>query len=184
MASRASARRYARALFDVVAKSGDVDTALAELKAIGAAISGHAELTRALTSPGVPLGVKQNVMRDLLALQPVSKVVARLVTLIVENDDVDEIDEIVEAFEQRVLDLHQVVRAEITSAVPLPDDKVRAIETALTNASGARVVITPRVDPSILGGVVAKVGSRVYDGSVARHLARIRARLVSGDSLQ
>jgi F-type H+-transporting ATPase subunit delta len=184
MASRASARRYARALFDVVAKSGDVDTALVELKALGAAISGHDDLTRALTSPGVPLGVKQNVMRELLALQPVSKVVARLVTLIVENDDIDEIDAIVEAFEQRVLDLHQVVRAEITSAVPLPADKVQAIEASLASAAGVRVVVTPRVDPAILGGVVAKLGSRVYDGSVARHLARIRARLVSGDSLQ
>ena len=146
--------------------------------------TGHPDLGRALTSPGVPLGVKQSVMRDVLALQPVSKVVARLLTLVVENDDIDEIDEIVEAFEQRVLDLHQVVRAEITSAVPLSADKVQAIEASLATASGARVVITPRVDPAILGGIVAKVGSRVYDGSVARHLARIRARLVSGDSLQ
>jgi len=184
MASRASARRYARALFDVVSKSGDVDAALVELKALGSAISSHADLRRALTSPGVPLGAKQNVMRDVLGLQPVSKIVARLLTLVVENDDIDEIEQIVEAFEQRVLDLHHVVRADITSAVPLPDDKVRAIEASLAEASGARVVITPRVDPAILGGVVAKVGSRVYDGSVARHLARIRARLVSGDSLQ
>jgi F-type H+-transporting ATPase subunit delta len=184
MASRASARRYARALFDVMSKSGDVDAALVELKAVGSAIAGHADLRRALTSPGVPLGAKQNIMRDVLALQPVSRIVGRLLTLVVENDDVDEIDEIVEAFEQRVLDLHHVVRAEITSAVPLADDKVRAIEVALADASGARVVITPRVDPAILGGVVAKVGSRVYDGSIARHLARIRARLVSGDSLQ
>jgi F-type H+-transporting ATPase subunit delta len=184
MASRASARRYARALFDVVSKSGDVDAALVELKAVGSAIAGHADLRRALTSPGVPLGAKQNIMRDVLALQPVSRIVGRLLTLVVENDDVDEIDEIVEAFEQRVLDLHHVVRAEITSAVPLADDKVRAIEVALADASGARVVITPRVDPAILGGVVAKVGSRVYDGSIARHLARIRARLVSGDTLQ
>ncbi len=184
MANRASARRYARALFDVVTKSGDVDAALVQLKALGAAFTGHPDLHRALTSPGVPLGVKQSVMRDVLALQPVSKVVARLLTLVVENDDIDEIDAIVQAFEQRVLDLHHVVRAEITSAVPLPADKVQAIEASLATAAGGRVVVTPRVDPAILGGVVAKVGSRVYDGSIARHLARIRARLVSGDSLQ
>jgi F-type H+-transporting ATPase subunit delta len=184
MASRASARRYARALFDVVSKSGEVDTALAELKGLGSAIAGHDDLRRALTSAGVPLGAKQTIVREVLALQPVSKVVARLITLVVENDDVDELDQIVEEFEQRVLDLHHVVRAEITSAVPLPADKVQAIEAALATASGARVVITPLVDPAILGGVVAKVGSRVYDGSIVRHLARIRARLVSGESLQ
>jgi F-type H+-transporting ATPase subunit delta len=184
MASRASARRYARALFDVVSKSGDVDQTLAELKALGGAIAGHAELERALTSPGVPLGVKQSVVRELLALQPVSKVVARLMALIVENDDVNEMAVIVDEFEQRVLELHQVVKAEITSAVPLAADKVAAIEASLASAAGARVVVTSRVDPDILGGVVAKVGSRVYDGSIARHLARIRARLVSGESLQ
>jgi F-type H+-transporting ATPase subunit delta len=184
MASRASARRYARALFDVVAKSGDVDATLAELKALGAAITGHADLERALTSPGVPLGAKQNVMRELIALQPVSKVVARLMTLIVENDDVNELAVVVEEFEQRVLDLHQVVKAEITSAVPLAADKVAAIQASLAAAAGSRVVVTSRVDPALLGGVVAKVGSRVYDGSIARHLARIRARLVNGESLQ
>ena len=184
MASRASARRYARALFDVVSKSGDVDAALAELQAIGGAISGHADLRRALTSPGVPVSAKQSVVRELVTLQPVSKVIARLLVLVVENDDVDEIEEIVEQFEQRVLELHQVVRAEITSAVPLPGEKVQAIEASLATASGARVVITPRVDPEILGGVVARIGSRVYDGSIVRHLARIRTRLVSGDSLQ
>jgi F-type H+-transporting ATPase subunit delta len=184
MASRASARRYARALFDVVSKSGNVDATLGELQAIAAVPAGNAELRAALTSPGVPLGAKLNVARAILALMPVSKVVARFITLVIENDDMDELPEILAQFEQRVLDLHQVVRAEITSAVPLPADKVQAIEASLAAATGARVVVTPRVDPGILGGVVAKVGSRVYDGSVARHLARIRARLVSGDSLQ
>jgi F-type H+-transporting ATPase subunit delta len=184
MASRASARRYARALFDVVSKAGDVDAALAEMKGIGAAIAGHAELRRALTSPGVPVGAKQNIARELLALQPVSKIVTRLVALIVEHDDVDELDQIVEAFEQRVMDFHRIVRAEITSAVPLAADQVQAIEASLAAVSGAKVVVMPRVDPALIGGVVAKVGSRVYDGSIARHLARIRARLVSGESLQ
>jgi F-type H+-transporting ATPase subunit delta len=131
----------------------------------------------------VPLGAKQNLMRELLALQPGSKVVARLMTLIVENDDVNELAVILEEFEQRVLELHQVVKAEITSAVPLPADKLQAIEASLAAAAGSRVVITPKVDPAILGGVVAKVGSRVYDGSVARHLERIRARLVAGEQL-
>jgi F-type H+-transporting ATPase subunit delta len=184
MASHASARRYARALFDVVSKSGDVDAALVEMKTLGDAISGHADLRRALTSPGVPLGAKQSVMRELLALQPVSKVVARLLALIVENDDVNELRHVVDAFEQRVNDFHHVVRAELSSAVPLPPERVQAIEASLSAVSGAKVLITPAVDPSLLGGVVAKVGSRVYDGSVARHLQRIRARLVAGESLQ
>src|SRR5262245_56278824 len=146
MASLASARRYARALFDVASKVGNVDATLEELKGFGAAIGGHAELQRALTSPGVPLGAKQKIMSDLVALQPVSPVVARLMALIVENDDVNELDRIVEAFEQRVMDFHHVVRAEITSAVPLAADRIQAIEASLAAVSGARVVVTPKVD--------------------------------------
>jgi F-type H+-transporting ATPase subunit delta len=184
MASLASARRYARALFDVASKSGDVDATLAELKGFGDAIAGNPDLLRALTSPGVPLGAKQKILSELLALQPVSRLVSRLLALIVENDDVNEMARIVEAYEQRVMDFHHVVRAEITSAVPLPPERIQAIEASLGAAAGARVVVTPKVEPAILGGVVAKVGSRVYDGSVVRHLARIRARLVSGESFQ
>ena len=184
MASRSSARRYARALFDVVAKSGSVDATLAELQAIAAAAGGNSQLRAALTSPGVPLGAKLNVVRAILALLPVSKVVTRLMELVIENNDMSELPELLVQFEQRVLDSHNVVRAEITSAVPLPAEKVQAIEAALAAASGVRVIITPSVDPALLGGVVARIGSRVYDGSVARHLARIRTRLVSGDFLQ
>ena len=184
MASRSSARRYARALFDVAAKSRGVDATLAELQAIAAAAAGNQELRAALTSPGVPLGAKLNVVRAILALLPVSKLVTRFVELVIENDDMNELAEILVQFEQRVLESHNVVRAEITSAVPLTDDQVKAIEASLAAVSGVRVVVTPGVDPALIGGVVAQIGSHVYDGSIAKHLARIRARLVSGEPLQ
>lgn len=178
MASHASARRYARSLFDVLSRAGDPDAALSELQALAAIVNGHPDLRRALESPGVPLGAKLTVMREILALQPVSKVVGRLMTLIVENDDVNELDHIVEAYEQRVMDLHQVVRAEVTSAAALTEAQARGLEEAFARLTGKRVVLSTRVDPAIIGGVVARLGSRVYDGSVARHLERVRERLV------
>lgn len=183
MASQASARRYARALFDVMSRGGDPDAALDELRGIVALINAHPDLLKALKSPGVPLGAKMNVMRELLQLQPLSKVVSRLMLLIVENDDVNELDEIVKAYESRVLDFHQVVRAEVTSAVPLDDQRLRDLEQAFAQVTGRRVILSPRVDPSIIGGLVARIGSRVYDGSVVRHLGRIRDRLVADQLL-
>ena len=95
-------------------------------------------------------------MREVLALQPVSKVVARLMTLIVENDDVNELDHVLEAYEQRVMEFHQVVRAEVTSAVPLSAERERGLEQAFAGATGKRVVLSTRVDPSIIGGIVAR----------------------------
>jgi F-type H+-transporting ATPase subunit delta len=183
MASRASARRYARALFDVLVKAGDPDAAVRELQAMVAVLSEHPPLRKALTSAGVPLGAKLGVMRELLRLQPVSKVVGRLLLLVVEHDDVDEIDEIAAAFEQRVLEFHQVVRADVTAAEPLDAVRTQELERAFETITGKRVTVSVKVDPQIIGGVVAQIGSRVYDGSVARQLERVRERLRSNPSL-
>jgi len=183
MASRSSARRYARALFDVLGKAGDPDAAVRELQAVVAALKSYPELRRALTSPGIPLAAKMGVMRELLRLQPASKVVSRLLLLIVEHDDVNELDQIAAAFEERVLEFHQVVRADVTSAEPLDPARAQDLERAFAAVTGKRVMLSLRVDPEILGGLVAKIGSRVYDGSVVRQLERVRERLRANPSL-
>ena len=178
MASRGSARRYARALFDVLVKTGgDPDPALRELQAVVAALTDYPDLRKALTSPGVPLGAKVGVARELVRLRPGSKLISRLLMLIVEHDDVDEIDMIASEFEQRVLDFHQVVRAEVTSAEALDAGHLLGLENAFGAITGKRVILSTRVDPTILGGLVTRIGSRVYDGSVVRQLERVRERL-------
>jgi F-type H+-transporting ATPase subunit delta len=67
----------------------------------------------------------------------------------------------------------------VTTAVALPPDRAAALEQSLSAATGKRVVVTTQVDPSIIGGVVAKIGSRVYNGSVAHHLTRVKAQLTA-----
>jgi F-type H+-transporting ATPase subunit delta len=179
MASLASARRYARALFEVVTKSGDPMQAVAEVNLVAEAFASHADLRRAMTGVGVPLSVKTGIMRELLALQPVSPVVSRLFFLMVENDDLNEVADMAADFERRVLDLHHIVRIDVTTAVPLGAERARALEQALAQVTGGRVRLDAKVDPDVIGGVVAQVGSRVFDGSLARHLERVRERLAA-----
>jgi F-type H+-transporting ATPase subunit delta len=183
MASHASARRYARALFDVVSKSGDPLAAVAQLRAKAALFEEHPELRRALTGAGVPLAARMGVMRELILLQPVAPVVGRLLFLMVQNDDVDEIDLVARDFERRVMDLLHIVRVEVTTVVPLGADRHESLREAFAHVTGGEVRLDTRVEPGIVGGVVAKVGSRVFDGSVARQLERVRARLASGQTL-
>jgi F-type H+-transporting ATPase subunit delta len=183
MASRASARRYARALFDVVVKSGDPDLTLAELQTQVALLDRYPDLRKALIGVGVPLAAKANVMREVLQRQNISPVVSRLLLLMVEHDDVDELDLVTGDFERRVMDFHHVVRVEVTTAVPLSRDREAALVAALSGLAGGQVRLDARLDPSIIGGIVAKVGSRVFDGSVARHLQRLRARLAAGQAV-
>jgi F-type H+-transporting ATPase subunit delta len=183
MASRASARRYARALFEVVSKSGDPAVTLTEMRAFSALVDAYPDLRKALLNVGLPLAVRTGILRDVLALHPVSPIVGRLLFLVLEHDDANELPIIMEDFERRVMDFHHVVRVEVTTAAPLDAGRAEALRGALAQVTGRDVRMDARTDPAILGGVVAKVGSRVFDGSITRHLERLRARLAAEHAL-
>jgi F-type H+-transporting ATPase subunit delta len=77
-----------------------------------------------------------------------------------------------------VRQLRRVVTAELTTAMPLPDSQRATLVAALGRAAGAEVALTERVDPALIGGVVARVGSVVFDGSVLTQIERMRRRLI------
>ena len=85
--------------------------------------------------------------------------------------------DLVAAYRERLLEHKNIVRAEVTTAMPLPDGRAKAIEASLTKAAGRSVVLETKVDPAIVGGMVARVGSTVYDGSVTRQLQKMKERL-------
>lgn len=182
MASRASARRYARALFDVGSRSGDPAVLLNEIVAFGRAVNEHPDLRKALLNVTLPLAIRSGILREVLTVYPVSPVLSRLLHLVLENDDANELPMIVEEFERRVMDFHQEVRVKVTTAAPLDPTRTAALQDALAQVTGRNVRLDLDIDPSILGGIVARVGSRVFDGSVTRHLARVRERLTAGPS--
>jgi F-type H+-transporting ATPase subunit delta len=76
------------------------------------------------------------------------------------------------------MDHLKIVRGEVITAMPLPDDKLRAIEQGLARATGRKVVLEAKVDPSIIGGVVTRLGSTVYDGSVTTQLQKMKQALI------
>ena len=180
MTSRAIARRYAAALFDVVRKDADVDRALGELEAIKAAITSHERLRKVLESPGVPMATKRTILEAIVrGLGDVSPQILRLIGLLGERDRLAMVADVADGFAERVMHSKKIVSAEVVTAVPLADDSRAALAAALGRAAGAHVTMTERVDPAIIGGVVAKVGSVVFDGSVTTQLARMRQKLVA-----
>jgi F-type H+-transporting ATPase subunit delta len=179
MTNRAAAARFARALFDV-ARESDPETTGRELNGFVNLVGSNPELLRTLTSAALPASIKQKIVAELLKLNPLGGPLGRILVLLAERDQLALVPLIAEAYQQRLLDYQQVVRAEVTTAVALPPDRAAALEQSLAAATGKRVVVTTQVDPSIIGGIVAKIGSRVYDGSVAHHLTRVKAQLVAG----
>ena len=181
MTSRAAANRYARALFDVALKETDVQQAGRDFAAFAQLIAGHELLPKILANPAIPAPKKKAIVEQLIARAgSLSPVVAKLLVLLADRDRLVLVPEIAAAYQQRLMDHAKVVRAEIVTAVGLPGDRVAALQQGLATATGREVQLESRVDPSIIGGAIAKVGSTVYDGSVTRQLEMMRETLAMG----
>ncbi len=178
MTTRTAAIRYARALFEVaVREQADLDRIERELAGFLALFDEHATLKKVLLNPAVPVPRKRAAVADLTARAGTVTILAKLLTLLAERDRLIVLPDLVAAYRERLLDYRKVVRAELTTALPLGDGEAQAIEQRLARATGRTVTLSTTVDPSIIGGMVAKVGSTVYDGSVTRQLQKMKQRL-------
>lgn len=180
MTSAAAASRYARALFDVARQeNGDLDGVQQDLSSFARLMGEHAMLHRALTNPVVPAARKLAVLDGLLAQAgQVSPILTKLLRLLAGRDRLSLVPDLARAYEQRLMDHRQIVRAQVRTAMALPEDRVAALRAGLSRATGREVRLETAVDPTIIGGAVTRVGSTVYDGSVARQLERLKQTLI------
>ena len=176
MSSRASASRYARALFDIAdpARRQGID---GELASIARLFAEQVELQAVFASPSVPPAVKRTIVQTVMERSAVSEPVAKLLTLLAERDRLGLLSDVATVFHEQMLEEQNVLKAEVITATPLGDDEQHALQARLSAATSKQVTITSRVDPAIIGGIVTRIGSTVYDGSLANQLARIRERL-------
>jgi F-type H+-transporting ATPase subunit delta len=177
MSLRASAARYARALFDVALAESDPSGIEADLAAVVGAIHDHVELARALTHPGVPLSARSAVVRAVAERLGARPPVVKLVGLLAARGRLALLPELLAAYRERLLEHRNVARASVTSAAPLRPETLQALERTLGEATGRRIHIDAEVDPDLIGGVVARVGSVVYDGSIRTQLEKMKRQL-------
>lgn len=177
MTNRTAAARYARALIDVARKEADPEAIEGELASFAALVREHADLQHALTSPAIPAVKKAALTAELVSRAGLSSVMGKLLGLLAARDRMALLPDLVEEYRRRLLDYLNVVRAEVVTASPLPADRSQALEQALAVMTGRTVSMTTRVDPAIIGGVVTRIGSVVYDGSVRRQLEKMRETL-------
>jgi F-type H+-transporting ATPase subunit delta len=180
MTSRGAATRYARALFDVARKEGDVQQAGRDIGAFAGLVAGHEMLMRTFANPAIPAARKRAVVEQLLGrMGTVSPIVSKLVLMLAERDRLSLLPDLVTAYEARLMEDAKVVRARLTTAVELPADRITALQQGLARATGRQVQLDATVDPSIIGGAVARIGSTVYDGSVTTQLQKVKERLTA-----
>jgi F-type H+-transporting ATPase subunit delta len=178
MTSRSAATRYARALFDVALKEADVQQAGRDLDGFAQLVAANPQLERVLTNPAIPAPRKRALIDELLTKAgTVSSPVAKLLKLLADRDRLVLLPDLAAAYRTRLMAHANVVRAEVITAVSLPADRVAALQQGLATATGRQVQLEHRVDPSIIGGAIARIGSTVYDGSVTRQLEKMREAL-------
>ncbi len=169
-----AARRYAQAVFALAEEKGTFDEWLEDLEALAAAFS-EPLVARTLSSQRIPADRKEALIRQAAPdLRPLSW---NLVRLLIRKNRLRLLPQIAEALRELVDERRGVAKAIVTTAVPLDDSDRQRIAERLSAITGKQVVVEPRVDESIMGGLIARIGDRLIDGSTRTKLLALRAAL-------
>jgi len=177
MSMRSSAARYARALLDVAIKESDPERAEQELAAFVDLVRQNHELQRTFENPVVPATDKRAVVQQILERLEPTTPVGKLVVLLASRGRLALLPDLLDVYRERLMEHRNVLSAEVTTAVPLSPERAAQLQQRLAGVTGRVVTMTTKVDAAIIGGVVTRIGSTVYDGSVATQLAKVRDRL-------
>jgi F-type H+-transporting ATPase subunit delta len=166
------ARPYAQAFLETVPAGSDVEGFLTAAGAIQRAIAQDPRLKHFLTAPSIPFDAKRRVSDDVAARAGVDEFGRRFLALILERRRIVALAEILSAIRAAHDRISGIVEAQVTVAAPLNEAERARIEEALARKLNRRVRMKVDVDPKILAGFVAKVGSEVFDASAARAIER------------
>lgn len=174
----AAAKRYAKAVFDLASESGELDKITGEFRAIGALVDGNAELKLALSNPMVDPAQRKAVMKAILERSSVSLLTKNSVLLITDHRRSDVLGQIALELTRLSDEKAGRIQAEVTSAQSLTEPQYQRVSASLEKLTGRKISLTRKVDANLIGGVVVRVGDRVFDGSVATRLRELRTALL------
>jgi F-type H+-transporting ATPase subunit delta len=179
MVRKEAIRGYAEALFSVAEAEEALDVVEDELFRFARALEREQRLRDALTDPVLPAERKRAVLGDVLG-ERANPHTVNLLRFLVEQGRARDLPAIVDELVALAAERRQAAVAEVRTAVPLDAEHRERLAEALGRATGKRVELKVVVDPSVVGGVVARVGDQVIDGTVRRRLELARERLTEG----
>jgi F-type H+-transporting ATPase subunit delta len=180
MTLSAVAARYANALADVVTGSASElkpEQAVAELRSFEALLRDSAELHNALITPAVPGSRKKAVVGRLVDALKLSRISRNFLYVLVDHRRIPSLSDIIRTFEEVVDARLGFAQAEVSSPAGLSETERTALTAQLERLTGKRIRMRFALDPSLIGGAVARIGSTIYDGSVRGQLAALERRL-------
>jgi F-type H+-transporting ATPase subunit delta len=171
------ARRYAAALADVVIAQGEAREVQEELKAWGQMLEDNSALLEVFRNPTIPYEQKRNVLNTLNARTRVRPTTANFLQVLLQNHRLSELKEINQRFALQLDERSGVVSAQVTTARAVPEETKETLRTQIGTLTGKKVRLQFAVDEELIGGIVTRIGSTVYDGSVRTQLQQIKQQM-------
>ncbi|MDQ3896601.1 MAG: ATP synthase F1 subunit delta [Actinomycetota bacterium] len=165
---------YAAALFEVARAEGALPVVEEELFKLSDVLAQSDELRSTLTDQSIPSEKRQEIVQSLLAMGKATPITSSLVSFVVGAGHARDLPAIINSLVERAASSRQHSVAEVRSAVPLDEDQRKRLAKALSKNLGKDVEVKVHVDPSVLGGISARVGDVVIDGTVRHRLDQLK----------
>lgn len=175
------ARRYAEAIADVAVASNEVERTDAELSAFNQMMKTSRELHDVFASPIISNDQKSRVLEAVIERTQPSRTTANLLRAMLKNYRLHLIDAVYEQYRREINERKGVAIAEVTTAAPLAATEQEMLSRRLQELTGKQVQLQFKTDPEIIGGVITRIGSVDYDGSIRTQLQAVKQRLKTGD---
>ncbi len=175
------ARRYAKALLGIGKEDKKYAQYAEELNAFIGVLDQNPDFMDALSNPLYPLTSRKKIMEAVLAKTDFDAVTNHFLTLLMEKNRIQYVKDIARTYQDMVDDLSNVAAAKIISASELSAEVVEQLKSAVEKMTGKKVKLELEIDPSIIGGVITKVGDMNFDGSVRTQLTSLKETLKRGE---
>lgn len=173
-------RRYAKALLDLAREQGQLDNVLRDVGSLSEAWKASAELRDIVRNPAIPRPALKSAVDAVMEKLGLSKLVRNTVNLLADKGRLPQLEDVLGALEELAEAETGRVRVEVTSAKPLSDAYYSRLTEKLQRVTDRQVVLVKKQDPSLIGGVVTRVGDQVFDGSLSNRLSELRETLLAG----
>jgi len=170
-------RRYANALLALAAEQSTVDMVGRDLADFARVWDENKDLRTAFENPSVSLDARRKILREIAETSGMQPLLRDTLLLVSDRGRLSHLPEIAESYEVLAEERSGKVRAEVITATALPQEYFDTLRQTLERVTGRQVVVVSRVDASLIGGVVTRVGDQVFDGSVKHRLDELKQEL-------
>jgi F-type H+-transporting ATPase subunit delta len=180
VSTNAIARRYAKALFQLAEKQEVVEQYYTDLTLFSRALESAPEAYGVLSAPGYGIETKREILKELIVRLEISRTVGDFLMLLLDRKRIDHLSRITDCYRSFADDAAGILRSSVTSALPLTEQQVREMQSALEKTTGKKIILSVATDPLLIGGVVTRIGDKVFDGSIRTQLTKIHDILQKG----